>query len=346
MQINSIYSSPIVVNYGIKSKTKQTEQNTNNVNFGLHNPQAAYNRALQLKSDYAKLGINYIMPSKVWSDSKVAKMVNRVDSSVKAMIAASCLTKEKIEEEINKTMPDEDKNSIKIYDLKDLEKELIKEGYSKQEAKKFVETSGGMQMPVDDKSGIFLPIEQCLSESDDEYYQLNLRMTLAHELTHAYMSKFQNIEASHNYHYEKLSNDNFYERDFFNNFEQIFYDKFDKDSVYDKVKHPSEQGFYKFIQVKNEEDLFKEFDRAFNKVVFDDFATVPPKVHNSKQFFNYCKSRAQDEKEAYKTNRIMDELEKPYGVPIKNDYQSELYAKMEKYFRLRAQNAQNLPEQE
>ena len=41
------------------------------VSFGLHNPQAALERAKTLQSEYAKRGITYLLPCDVWSTKRL-----------------------------------------------------------------------------------------------------------------------------------------------------------------------------------------------------------------------------------------------------------------------------------
>ena len=98
-------------------------------------------------------------------------------------------------------------------------------------------------------------LKEYLENSDSKFDQLNLRMTLAHELIHAYRAKYQNTEASNDYYHEKLDDDCYFEKEIFNQFEQEFYDKFDIDEIYDKVKHPNEKDMFKFLKVMISEKL-------------------------------------------------------------------------------------------
>lgn len=325
--------------YATKNLSTHAGYSDRNMSFGIN-----YANLQQVKSDFAKEGIKYLMPNEIWTDSKIEKAINRLDKRIKALINNDKLTKRNIYEEINNILPANKKNSIKIYDTNDLKEYFIQKGYSEEDAEKESESCGGLQIHEDNVSKIFIPLKKFQADKNSNFNQLNLRMALAHELTHSLQTILQNNKNADEYHHKRLHLSQKYRKDFFNNFEEEFYPMFENDDVYDEAKKPSEKNFYKYIDVKNEKELFKNFDNAFKSILDTKYRYYSQDRHSTKQFFTFCKNEAHNEKMAYKTTSIMRGLHNDKQCPINYDYRSLLYEKMEKYFNSKAKTAQEAPE--
>ena len=300
-----------------------------------------------VKEKFLAEGVSYIFPNEVWTDSRIEKTISGLDKKIKKLIKSDKLNKKTLNDEINKLLPKNKQNIVQVFDIDDLRAVLESKGYKKDDVDAITESSGGIQMPAGEKSQIFIPLNRYEKNKDDKFTQLVLRMSLAHELTHSFQSKFQNYENEDNYHYKRLGLHNTYSIDFFENFEDKFYSKFENQDVYERVKNPSEAGFYKYIDVKNEKELFKDFDKAVEDLLKTKYQYYSRERYSSKQFFDFCKHKAHNERMAYRTSNIMKELH--YGEDekcfINYDYRSKLYEKMEKYFAQKAQKAEEYPEQ-
>lgn len=341
MQINPVVANSYSqINLLQNNKSLSEQANISEPSFGLHNPKSALDRALKLKETYALAGIKYVMPSEVWSASKIEKLVDKVDLNIKDAIKNKNLTEEFIQKEINKILLPKDRNKIVIKDLSELPK------YGDFGDDFDEEDFGGMQMKVSKTvNGIFLPLKQVLSRRADDFDKINFRTSLAHELTHDLFARYQNCEHSLDYHYNRLSDDVFYEKSAFNAFESKFYDYFDGEDSYDKIKTVDKEGLFKFMKVHSEKGLFKKFEDALHQVQKEYIQDgLDPAAHNSRQFYLQCQGRARDEKYAYKTNKIIQELDEPYNMPTKNDYSTLLYEEMEKFFAQKSKDAETLPE--
>ncbi len=348
MFISAINTYSYKQNYPVAKKNNEILNNGNhyssksfncNLNFGIN-----YGNLHQIKANFAKEGVNYLMPNEIWSDSKIEKAINKLDKNVKNLIKANNLTKKTLNDEINAILPQEKKNSIKVFDTSEIKDYYINAGIPKEQAEEIAKNHSGMQVYENNISKIFIPLKSFLANKKDRFEQLNLRMTLAHELTHSLQEKFQNNGNHDQYHNKRLGISQKYREEFFNFFEEIFYPKFLNLSVYTEEKNPCEKNFYKYIKVKNEKELFKDFDKAFDKVLDTKLQYYSRDRHNTKQFFTFCKNRAHDEKMAYKTTNIMSELYHDKKCFINYDYRSLLYEKMEKYFNLKEKSAKEAEE--
>lgn len=315
-----------------------------NVSFG---SAAKLKNLNEVKEKYLVEGINYLFPNEIWTDSKIEKTISGLDKNIKKLIKNNKLTKNAINDEINKLLPKNKQNMVEVFDLEDLRTNLVNSGYSKEDANAITEICDGIQMPAGEKSQIFIPLSKYQANKNDKFTQLVLRMSLAHELTHSFQAKLQNHENDDNYHYRRLGLQRRYTINFFENFEEKFYPKFEGQDVYERDKNPSEDHFYKYINVKNEKELFKDFDEAMEELLKTKYQYYSRERYSSKQFFDFCKHKAHNERMAYRTSNIMKELH--YGENetcfINYDYRSKLYEKMEKYFAQKAKTAEEFPEQ-
>ncbi|MCQ2789059.1 MAG: hypothetical protein MJ229_01650 [bacterium] len=336
--------------------SKQKNNNATQPSFGLHNPQAALERAKDLKALYSKEKIYYLMPDEVWSFGRINKAIKQVDKEVKELIEKGEISVGKVQKSINKVLPDKQKNRIKVKELQKYIKRTQHSLFHKEDMVDY-DSCEGLSIPSSDKkravNSIYLPFNKLYKalNNDNGYEQayeaVNFRITLAHELQHAMTSKFTNIYKSSSYHLEKLGkNENDFDTQFFNCFEDKFYKYFEKFEIEQTQSNKplSQELLLKKMHVKDEKKLFKMFDKACKEIVNENYPKEYIDNFKSKQFYKYMSCSSADEKRSYLTNEMFRELFMNPEKPLNCELTSYMYGEMEKFFAKKAKDAQKLAE--
>ncbi len=354
MLVSGINSYSYSINNSLSAKSKSN--NVAQPSFGLHNPQAALERAKDLRALYSKEKIYYLMPDEVWSFSRINKTIKQVDKEVKELIKKGEFSVGKVQKSINKVLPDNQKNRIKV---KELQKYIRRTQHSLFHKKDMVDYDicEGLSIPGSDKkravNAIYLPFNRLYkalsgnNPAEQEYEAINFRITLAHELQHAMTSKFTNIYKSSNYHLEKLGEmQNDFDAQFFNCFEDKFYKYFEKFEIEQTPANLplSQKLLLNKMRVKDEKKLFKMFDKACKEIVNENYPKEYIDNFRSKQFFQYMSRSSADEKRSYLTNEMFRELFINQEKPLNCELTSYMYGEMEKFFAKKAKEAQSLAE--
>lgn len=312
-----------------------------NISFGLHNPQAALERAEKLKVKYAEKGIKYLLPNEVWSDNKITEKLKELDKYLKYFIKTGTMCEETLQFAINKILPKEAKDSIVVKDLPKVRESMQKRGYSKNVIDNVVNTSGGLTIPAFGKHSqteIFVNFADAKGSKENQ--DLLTGITL-HELQHALKRQFQNIIASDNFKQNSIREADRIPINFFHEFEQKFYPYFAYTS---KPPCLSDEQFYKELKVSSRNELYEKFAKVLDEVELKNSKSVNQYQYDKKcgkytkkSFFESLKNSANDEKKSFE---IQKNSKNPEDCTY-FDFFPKLYSEMARFFANVKKFAQN-----
>ncbi|MBR1754811.1 hypothetical protein IJ732_08260 [bacterium] len=290
------------------------------VSFGLHNPQAALERAKTLQSEYAKRGITYLLPCDVWSTKKIMKTTDRAIQEYNALEDGKSINSKALNNILAKLLPASIANKIKIGDFfSDFAKYLKTQGLSEFQISSVLNTYQGFTIPNKDKTSIFLK---------DKFNKADNNNAFAHELKHALTSKTTNIEARDTY---KINDDKVVEK-LFDVFHVLEIDyKIDRNVCNSNIDLTRENFLknitYKGKNFKTKEDLYSSLEENVNKLFI---SNKLDKVKNNKYVYEFLQHYAKDEKEAYSTLKVLREDK---NKPIGRELEQFKYEFFENFFK-------------
>jgi hypothetical protein len=315
----SLYNSPCNIS-----------PNYYNPSFGLGNKQAALYRAKKIQEKYAKIGLNYLMPEKVWSTKKIYTTTNKAIEEFENLSQKNNITIESLNDLVKKILP---QNIAKNIEIKDLRREypqrLRSQGYSNFQIREIINSINGATSKQDNKSIIYLFTD---IDTNSIREKLSLKETFVHELKHAITNNVTNIETSDTFKVKNPELENaFY--DFFQELENTYtisgmYNptKLNQETMIQNIKNLDTNK--KFL---SEKELKKDLEETIKNI--QNRQEISKENFKTKEFYEYLQHYAKDEKEAYKTSKVYREYNSDKNTPVAIELKSLMYEFFEKYFK-------------
>jgi ABC-type cobalt transport system substrate-binding protein len=169
--------------------------------------------------------------------------------------------------------------------------------------------------------------------SATKYEIIQLKEQIGHELKHVFSKQKQNSDSIITYKVQHCKGKSF-QRVFgkiFSQFENSYCGKYRL-----KQKDPTQKNMLKHYGFKSIEQLHKDFESKLNTLVKEnDLASVPQlgvDKRSWKTFYDFLRLYAKDEKEAYLSSKVYRENFRDLSKPTNGEFDSLLYAEMEKFF--------------
>src|SRR5574344_403108 len=243
---------------------KTTPIKTNKISFGLKNPKAAMNRALELKNTYKDYNIKYLLPNETWDNKKIAQFTKEIDNKIINLIQNNSLTIHNVQKILNKALPKINKNQIKIKNLSMFKLFATLKGFSQEQISDILEETEALQCDENNafknKSKIFISPAKIHSNNPQHIENLTFRSTFGHELKHALRDVFQNSGKSELLHI--INNNKFknFDNNIFSQFEKYFCEKInDENGYFSPLNNLHLAGLFEYLNINKEEALFKSF---------------------------------------------------------------------------------------
>ena len=214
----------VSVNQSLYNSSNKISVGYFNPSFGLNNPNLALLRAQKIKSEYAKVGIPYLLPNEVWSNKRIFKTLEKVGQKYDELAKKNKLSGKNINKYLCSILPKNIAKKIKIKDFDDLYKDLLSQGYTKKEAEEVVNGYSGLTINQNDSIDIYTPLGK---SNKDLLLKLDEKGTLQHELKHALTRSCSNIGFYEAYSAKMFPkkgyiDETLYYNDIFLKFEKIF----------------------------------------------------------------------------------------------------------------------------
>jgi hypothetical protein len=293
-------------------------------NTGKFNSQAE-----RLKEFYNHKGLPYLLPHEEWSDKKIIDTVSLLGKDVDKLVEKQALNKHTLQDAIEKIAPSA-KGKVIIKDFGDLENDLSAKGKSENSIKLYLTKSAAMTLAKIDESVLYLKFEE-LSEGKNK--TIILKKSIEHEVKHALSARFQNTRVT------DMCKSNIYkcsgQSSVFNNIFNLFQADYHRQIDLSKTE-VTQTNMLRSFGCKSAEELHGDFEKSLDRIVKDAKSTGKFKLGSDKrgwkQFFNYLKHGAKDEKEAYQANKRYREVYGDLNTPTFEETTPLLYDEMEKFF--------------
>ena len=248
------------VGYSLYNSTCPIGANYYSPSFGLNNPQAALERAKGLKALYAKQGVKYLLPDEVFSNKKIFEMVETAGQKFSELLSQNKLSKRALNKELKTIIPVSDK--IEIRDMKDLRKDLEREGYRSEDIE-CVTQNVGLTMFGPKKTLIYV----AMNDFENRFQEVDAKVTFMHELKHALSEKCNNINNNLNYKGTLLEQDTVIdEKSFYSTMFMNFERKFGRE-LSGKPVNLDKETLYKKTGCRSANTLQKRFEKAINEEI-------------------------------------------------------------------------------
>jgi hypothetical protein len=348
-----IQNTSQIYSYSTNSNNKVNSQPT----FGLRNPKAALLRAENLKSQYAKYGVEYLMPNEVLKNKKIYNIIDKFSKEWDKL--GENKTADILNSSLSKVLPKNISEKIKIKDFSDLKNYLVQNcNYTESQAQDYVSKAGGMSLNDNGKTLIFLKFDR----SKDIVGQKYDKDSCLHELKHALTARCTNIYKSdmynkYNAYYSSGTNEaaQAYANEI-KNYDRInldFYYNYNLNVPAIKQEPTTNENMLKYV--KNErtgqvgfasiEDLKKDVANEF-QIIIDKYKNnsnvkLPENAYDNKIFWTVLKHGMQDEKEAYREDKVFRECFKDKKQPVNLELKSLMFNVFERFCKDKADKFKN-----
>ena len=283
-------------------------------------------QAERLKEFYNSKGIRYLLPHEEWSDVKIFNAINSLNNELNKIITSKPVNKKNIQKAVNVVLS-EAKGKIVIKDFTDLEKDLKAEAFDDDIIKYYLQV-GAVTLINLRSSRLYFRLKK---SNLDKVQQLFLIEDIGHEVKHALTTEFKNIQSTNMYknnHYKTIDLNPTY-NNIFSKFESYYHKdlKFEQTILNDK-------NFLKAFGFNSIGDLHKDFDEKIKTLIYEIGLPMEIGVDKKawKQFYNYLRAFAKDEKESRFNIKIYRSIFKNSKKPTSFEFKIRIYEEMEKFF--------------
>jgi len=283
----------------------------------------------RLKDFYNSKGIPYLLPNEEWSDKKIFDTINLLGKDLDKLIESKTLNKQTLQDTIEKLAP-EVKGKIEIKDFRDLENDLRAQGYSESAIKDYFTTASAVTDPTNKGTSIYFKFEKA---NKDKQSQTIFKLCVEHEIKHALSSTLQNTALVDIYKndFYKCHNQNKVFDELFHKIEERYTPSLDLAQT-----SLNQKNMLKSLGFKSMKELNASFKSSLARLIAESEFTgkfnLGSDKNSWKQFFNYLKNMAKDEKEAYKSNVRYRENYNNLKTPTVEEFEPLKYKAMEKFF--------------
>jgi hypothetical protein len=282
----------------------------------------------RLKAYYESKGVPYLLPHQEWSDKKILDTIDLLDKDITKMIKSKTINKQTLQESIEKLAP-ETKGKIIVKDFSDLKKDYKALGYSDSMIKHYLQCNAAA-CSTTENSAIYLKFESITS---NPYGHLHFRSIAEHEVKHALSARLQNTMSTNIY------KNNFYkstnQQGTFNNIFNLFENNYSR-SIDLMKEETTKKNMLDGLGFNSINELHNDFESKLGKLIREKKATGKLHLGNEKrswkQFFDYLKNMAKDEKEAYSANKSFRECFNRSQTSTNSELVPLKYEEMEKFF--------------
>lgn len=323
-----LQTKPVILSKVNFSELKVLKKDT----FTLYKEPKKFNsQAERLKAYYESKGVPFLLPHQEYSDKKIADVVELFGKDIDNLIKNKQLNKKTTQTALEKLVP-EAKGRIKINDFVDFEKDMRAMGHSEDSIKLHMTSTANTILNADKKNvTVYINFEKARGGG---YGPLISKEKTVHEITHALSNTFQNNL------YADIYKNNIYkannQQNVFNNIFTQFEKSYHSKNIDARQTELTQKNMLSMFLFNSIDDLNKNFEANLNKLIKDTKSMGELNIGNSKkswkQFFNYLKKHAKNEKDAYQSTKIFREVHKDLNTPINVEFYTMLYAEMEKFF--------------
>ncbi|MCQ2789517.1 MAG: hypothetical protein MJ229_03955 [bacterium] len=263
------------------------------------------------------------------SSKQILNTVDNFSQKINKLMLRNGMNVQTVQEAVNNCVPDFLKNKIFVKTFENCKNDLMHQGVSQKDAEHKLNIIAGMEQ----RGNIYLNFEKM---QDYDFDPIFFKRTATHELKHALTELGHNTSVYMNSRkFADVANSNF-----FNEFEKDFYKYF----YNSEPVNCTDKDLYSIMKVNSEEELFKVFQGHLHKTanILSEKNHINKNMLKTKHFYEYMKLRANDEKEAYLTNKVLKE-NFPYPPEhIDSELVPMFYSKMAKFFANKAKKCEIL----
>lgn len=308
--------------------------------FGVKNPEIALNKAEKIKAKLAQKELPYLLPNEAWSTQKIFQTIHNFGKDLDESIKWFELNKESLQSSINKYLPENIKGRIIIKDFSDLEAELRKSGYPEDIIASNLQDNAATNYSHKDGNivSLYLNFDKAYI---NEQQTIDFKSDVEHELKHALSFTMQNKTIIDIYKNNCSICHN--QAPIFNKIFNLFEHSFQKEYAL-KSTNLTQQNMLNWQGLSSIDELHNKFETTLNDLIQVATSKEILSIKSNKrqkQFFATLKHRAQDEKEAYHSQKRYREALGNLNKPTNAELLPLLYAEMEKFFAKKEHHCKN-----